>query len=305
MLPFDISPVVSEALSESQPVVALESAVITHGLPQPHNLQLAMDMERVVTEQGGVPATIAVLQGILRVGLTHKQLDYLAHGQGMHKISARDIAPAVTFRWSGGTTVASTILAALRADIRIFATGGIGGVHRSPNYDISADLPVLGTSPIVVVCSGAKSILDLDTTLEYLDTHSVPVVGYQTDEFPAFFSRSSGLKVSCRVERPEEVAELAHTHWQMGMKSAVLLVVPPPEVYALPLDEIEQAIRAALKEAEDRGIRGQAVTPYLLERVNRHSQGRSLEVNLALLKNNARIAGLVAKFLQRKQEGKS
>lgn len=296
-LPLIVSPIVSQALSDDAPVVALESAVISHGLPFPQNLELALELEEIIRRQGAVPATIGVLQGRVHVGLDTSQIEHLAQERDLHKISARDFAPAVTFGWSGGTTVAGTMLAAHRSGIKIFATGGIGGVHRQPNYDISADLPQLASTPMMVVCAGAKSILDLDVTLEYLDTHSVPVVGFQTDEFPAFFARSSGLRASCRVETPEQAAVLARNHWGLGMSSAVVLAAPPPESHALLHTEVEQAIQIAQKEAEERNIRGQSVTPFLLQRLTQLTEGRSLRANLALLKNNARIASQVSQSL--------
>lgn len=296
-LPLIISPLVSQALSQGAPVVALESAVISHGLPFPQNLELALELEEIIRRQGVVPATIGVLQGRVHVGLDKSQTERLAQERDLHKISARDFAPALTFGWSGGTTVAGTMLAAHRSGIKIFATGGIGGVHRQPNYDISADLPQLASTPMMVVCAGAKSILDLDATLEYLDTHSVPVVGFQTDEFPAFFARSSGLRASCRVETPEQAAVLARNHWGLGMSSAVLLTAPPPETDALLHTEVEQAIQIAQKEADERNIRGQSVTPFLLQRLTQLTEGRSLRANLALLKNNARIASQVSQSL--------
>ncbi|MCC6956634.1 MAG: pseudouridine-5'-phosphate glycosidase [Anaerolineales bacterium] len=296
-LPLIISPLVSQALSQGAPVVALESAVISHGLPFPQNLELALELEEIIRRQGVVPATIGVLQGRVHVGLDKSQTERLAQERDLHKISARDFAPALTFGWSGGTTVAGTMLAAHRSGIKIFATGGIGGVHRHPKYDISADLPQLASTPMMVVCAGAKSILDLDATLEYLDTHSVPVVGFQTDEFPAFFARSSGLRASCRVETPEQAAALARNHWGLGMSSAVLLTAPPPESDALLHTEVEQAIQIAQKEADERNIRGQSVTPFLLQRLTQLTEGRSLRANLALLKNNARIASQVSQSL--------
>jgi len=296
-LPLIISPLVSQALSQGAPVVALESAVISHGLPFPQNLELALELEEIIRRQGVVPATIGVLQGRVHVGLDKSQTERLAQERDLHKISARDFAPALTFGWSGGTTVAGTMLAAHRSGIKIFATGGIGGVHRHPKYDISADLPQLASTPMMVVCAGAKSILDLDATLEYLDTHSVPVVGFQTDEFPAFFARSSGFRASCRVETPEQAAALARNHWGLGMSSAVLLTAPPPESDALLHTEVEQAIQIAQKEADERNIRGQSVTPFLLQRLTQLTEGRSLRANLALLKNNARIASQVSQSL--------
>jgi len=215
----------------------------------------------------------------------------------MHKISARDFAPAIANGWSGGVTVAGTLLAARQAGLRVFATGGIGGVHRQPEFDISADLELLACSPLVVVCAGAKAILDLDRTLEYLETHSVPVIGYQTDEFPAFYSRSSGLKTSAKADTAQQVAAIARAHWEMGMHSAVLVAAPPPEGSALPFQEVETAIQQALTEAQAAQVRGQATTPFLLKRVTELTQGGSLRANLALLQNNARIAAEISTSL--------
>jgi len=298
-----LSPEIAQALADKKPIVALESTVITHGLPYPENLQLALEMEAEVLQQGAIPATIAVLDGQVWVGLERPQLERLAvsaleKGEPMHKISARDFSAAVVLGWSGGTTVAGTLTAARQAGLKIFATGGIGGVHRHPPYDISADLPKLADSPLVVVCAGAKAILDLDSTLEYLESHSVPVIGYQTDEFPAFYSISSGFHTSGRAETPRQVAEIARAHWSLGLPGAILLTVPPPHTSALAREQVEGAIQLALNEAKDSNIRGQAVTPFLLRRVTELTGGESLRANLDLLKNNARVAGQVAHFLQ-------
>ncbi len=234
---FRILPEVAEALEQDLPLVALESTVITHGLPYPQNYTLALEMEAVVRQTGAIPATIAVLDGRCRLAWSRRNWSDWRKEDSltpMHKISARDFAPAIAYSWSGGTTVAGTLLAARCAGLRVFATGGIGGVHRNPAYDVSADLGQLACSPLVVVCAGAKAILDLDATLEYLETRSVPVIGFQTDEFPAFYSRSSGLKDQRRADTPEQVVEIARAHWGMGMKSAILVTVPPPESSALP-----------------------------------------------------------------------
>jgi pseudouridine-5'-phosphate glycosidase len=294
---FHLLPEIAQALEMNVPVVALESAVITHGLPYPHNYSLAMEMEFIIRQMGAIPATIAVLDGIVRIGVEPPQLERLARGESqasMHKISARDFAPAIACSWSGGTTVAGTLLAARCIGLRVFATGGIGGVHRAPAFDISADLGQLGCSPLVVVCAGAKAILNLDATLEYLETNSVPVIGFKTDEFPAFYSRSSGLKTSARADTPEQVAEIAQAHWGTGMQSAILVTVPPPESSALPLELVESAIQQALAEAQAQQVRGQAVTPFLLQRVSELTQGSSLRANLDLLKNNARLAAEIS-----------
>jgi pseudouridylate synthase len=289
-----LSEEVLHARQHGLPVVALESTVITHGLPYPENLELAREMEAEVRDLGAVPATIAVVEGRICVGVGPEDLERLARAENMHKISTRDYAMAIACGWSGGTTVAGTMLAAWLAGIRVFATGGIGGVHRQPAYDISADLPELARRPIAVVCAGAKAILDLDATLEYLETVAVPVVGYRTDEFPAFYSRSSGLKTSARADTPAQAAEIARVHWSLGLNSAILIANPPPEEVALAHEAVDNAIQQALREAAQQGIRGQAVTPFLLARVSELTAGSSLHANLGLLHNNARLAAEIA-----------
>ena len=276
------------------PIVALESAVITHGLPRPTNHELARDVEADVRAFGAQPATIALLDGRIKVGLEPEELERLANLDKTRKISPRDFGIALANGLSGGTTVAATLHVAHLAGIQVFATGGIGGVHRGSTFDVSADLPQLGKSPLVVVCAGAKSILDLPATREVLETQGVPVVGYQTDDFPAFYTRSSGLPVDFRVDSPEEAAALAAKSWQAGVQSAVLLVVPPPEETALPEDRMEEAVLAAIAEAEELGIHGAATTPFLLQRVSEITKGESLTANLALLRNNAKVAAQVA-----------
>ncbi len=276
------------------PVVALESAVITHGLPRPDNLTLARDMEAVVRENGALPVTVALLEGKIRVGLSDAQLENLADLDETRKISLRDFGIALSKALSGGTTVAATLFTAAQVGIRVFATGGIGGVHRGAPYDVSADLPQLGKTPVLVVCAGVKAILDLPATREFLETQGVPVIGYKTDEFPAFYTRSSGLAVDARVNTPEEAAKLAMAAWEAGLRSAVLLVVPPPEEDALSTEKMESAIEEAMKEAEEQGVHGGALTPFLLACVSEITGGESLRANLALLKNNARVAAQVA-----------
>jgi len=276
------------------PIVALESAVITHGLPRPTNHELARDVEADVRAFGAQPATIALLDGRIKVGLEPEELERLANLDKTRKISPRDFGIALANGLSGGTTVAATLHVAHLAGIQVFATGGIGGVHRGSTFDVSADLPQLGKSPLVVVCAGAKSILDLPATREVLETQGVPVVGYQTDDFPAFYTRSSGLPVDFQVDSPEEAAALAAKSWQAGVQSAVLLVVPPPEETALPEDRMEEAVLAAIAEAEELGIHGAATTPFLLQRVSEITKGESLTANLALLRNNAKVAAQVA-----------
>ncbi len=287
-----------QAKESNLPLVALESTVITHGLPYPQNLQLARDMEAEVRMQKAIPATVGVLNGQVFVGLEDRQLVQLAEEKGLVKVSVRDYGPAIAAGLSGGTTVAGTLLAANMAGLRVFATGGIGGVHRQAPFDVSTDLMQLARTPLVVVCAGAKAILDLPATLEVLETYGVPVIGYQTDEFPAFYSRSSGYPVSARVDSPEHVGQLAQAHWGMGLNSAVLVCVPPPEADALPADQVNEAIEQALAEANAKQIHGQKVTPFLLSRVSELTHGRSLKTNLALLRNNARVAAQIAHHLR-------
>jgi pseudouridine-5'-phosphate glycosidase len=291
---FSLSPEVALARSAHHPIVALESTVITHGLPNPENLALAQGMETEVRANGAIPATIALMNGKIRVGLSKEQLRTLANAEQVRKISVRDIAPALVQNAFGGTTVAGTLFAAEKAGIRVFATGGIGGVHPSPRFDISADLIQLAQAPVIVVCAGAKAILDLPATLEYLETMSVPVIGYQTDRLPAFYVRDSGLPVSARADSAQEIAEIARKHWALGMRSAILVTVPAPEVVALEKEDVDQAIEQALTEAEAQNIRGQAVTPFLLGRVSELTERKSLKANLGLLRNNARIAAQIA-----------
>jgi pseudouridine-5'-phosphate glycosidase len=285
---------VGRARAMNAPIVALETTVVTHGLPDPKNLELAHDMESRVRANGAIPATIGILNGLIQVGMSQEQLKELVAAEPLHKISRRDFALAVARKESGGTTVAGTLIAANTVGIRVFATGGIGGVHRDAPFDISADLQELARTPVIVVCAGAKSILDLPATLEVLETLGVPVVGYQTDEFPAFYARSSGLPVSVSVENPQGVADIAEAHWSLGMSSAVLVVVPPPADTALSEHEMEVAIEQALLEAHEQKIRGQQVTPFLLNRVSELTGTESLQANLALLLNNARIAAKIA-----------
>jgi pseudouridine-5'-phosphate glycosidase len=284
------------------PVVALESTVITHGLPRPKNLELARDMERVVLEHGAKPATIAILDGKIRVGLTDAELERLAYTDNARKISRRDFATAIIKKECGGTTVAGTMFAAHQAGIRVFATGGIGGVHEVETLDISTDLQALADTPMVVVCAGAKAILDLPATLEYLETMAVPVIGYGTDEFPAFYSRSSGLPVSARLNHPDEIVRFSKAHWELGMKSAVLVCNPLPEADEIPWGKAEGAITQARKDANEQGVHGQALTPFLLSRMKELTGGESLRANLALLLNNAKLAAQVAVAFSHSEE---
>jgi len=285
---------ISTALVVGRPIVALESTVIAHGLPHPQNFETARGMERTVRENGAVPATIAILNGELRVGLTENQLEYLATGKNIRKISRRDLVIATAKQLDGATTVASTSFIANLAGIKVFATGGIGGVHRGDRSDISADLPELAKTPIVVVCSGAKSVLDLPATREWLETHGITVLGWQCDEFPAFYSRSSGLDVDERVETAKEVAEIAFQRDEIGSKAALLVCVPVPEEKEIPSEELEKSLKNSLKLAGERKISGKAVTPFLLAQLSEQTAGRTLEANIALLENNARVAAIIA-----------
>lgn len=293
-IPFlQVSLEVARAIHEGQPVVALETAVVTHGLPAPHNLEIAMRCEAIVRAEGAVPATVAMLDGYLRVGLSAEEIERLAASRTTLKVSRREIASARLLGQSGGTTVAATLVAAEAAGIHVFSTGGIGGVHREP-HDVSTDLPELAQAQVVVVCAGAKSILDLPATLEVLETLGVPVLGYQTENFPAFYSRNSGLRVSLRVDNVEQAAAFARHHWQLPRSGSVLLTVPCPADAALAHDEMEQLIREALDKSQKEGIRGNQVTPFLLSRVARRSGGKTLSANLALLRNNAMHAARLA-----------
>ncbi|MBI3241878.1 MAG: pseudouridine-5'-phosphate glycosidase [Chloroflexi bacterium] len=291
------SPEVKAALSDHRPVVALESTVISHGLPRPQNLELARRMEAVVREQGAVPATIAILKGQVKIGLTDEELTYLANADGVWKVSRRDFPVVAVRKADGATTVAGTMIGAAWAGIKVFATGGIGGVHHGDHTDVSADLPELSRTSVAVVCAGAKAILDLPATLEWLETAGVPVIGYGTNEFPAFYTRTSGLKLEASAESAAEVAAMINTKWQMGLAGGVLITAPIPTEAALPSDSINDAIEQALAAAGRQGIKGKAVTPFLLAKVAEITGGASLRANIALLENNARVAAEIARNL--------
>ena len=286
---------IREAIHQGLPVVALESTVITHGLPYPHNVQLAIDMENEVRGEKCIPATIALINGKIHVGIDNKHLEKLVSNPDVHKISVRDIGIALTRHWDGGTTVAGTMFIAYKTGIRILATGGIGGVHHEPAYDISADLLALAKTPLIIVCAGAKAILDLPATVEFMETNSIPVIGYLTDEFPGFYSRTSGMKAQIRSDSPQDVVKIAKNHWGIGVKSAVLVVNPPPPEVAIPGEQIEEFIKRAVQTAAIQDIRSQSLTPFLLEKMNELSGGRSLVTNLGLLRNNARLAAQIAR----------
>jgi pseudouridine-5'-phosphate glycosidase len=291
---------VQNALHANSPVVALESALISHGLPYPKNVETAQALEKAVRENGALPATIAIIEGKIRVGLTEGELERLATQQGVRKVSRRDLPIAVGRGEEGATTVAATMCVAALAGIEVMATGGIGGVHRGQPFDVSADLPELAQTRVAVVCSGAKSILDLPLTLEWLETHGVPILGYGTGEFPAFYSRESGLPVDARVDTPEEAAGIVRTKWELGLEGGVLVTVPVPQEAELPRELAEKAIERALAAAEGQGIVGKALTPFLLSQIVRITEGRSMAANVALLKNNAAVAARIAGALGRK-----
>jgi pseudouridine-5'-phosphate glycosidase len=285
---------VQSALDAGRPVVALESTLITHGLPHPDNLEAARALEATVRESGAVPATIAILGGQITVGLTDEQLAYLAKAKDVRKCSRRDLPIAVGRGEDGATTVAGTMILAHMAGIRVFATGGIGGVHRGHPFDVSADLLELGRTPVTVVCAGAKAILDLPLTLEVLETQGVAVIGYGTDEFPAFYTRSSGLPIDVRCDTSEEVAAIVRAREDLNLPGGILVAVPIPSGDELPAAEAEGAIATALAESEAQGIKGKAVTPFLLARVSELTGEASLRANVALLVNNARVASAIA-----------
>lgn len=291
----NIAPDVDAALRDGRPVVALESTVIAHGLPRPQNLQTANRLQEVVRETGATPATIAIIDGKLTVGLNDDQINALANSSGIRKISTRDISVAVAQGWNGATTVASTTWIAHRAGIKVFATGGIGGVHRGSLPDVSADLPELARTPIIVVCSGAKIVLDLPATREWLETHAVTVIGYQCAELPAFYSRKSGLPIDARVDSPEEVASIYRAQRDLEMESALLVVVPVPAEFEVPAEELQIVLTTALEDAEWKGIAGPALTPFLLSQMAERSGGSTLRANIALLENNARVAAEIAR----------
>jgi pseudouridylate synthase len=279
------------------PVVALESTVIAHGLPRPINLETAQRLESIVQAAGAAPATIAIIDGQLCVGLSDEQLRSLANDSDVRKISKRDIPIAVARNWTGGTTVSATLWIAVRAGIEVFATGGIGGVHRGSLPDVSADLPELARTPMVVVCSGGKIVLDLPATREWLETYGVTVVGYQCDELPAFYSRRSGLPVDVRANSADDVAEIFRAQQELKISSALLLCVPVPEEFEVPAEHLNAVLNDALTEAERNKIGGRELTPFLLSQMAQRSEGATLHANVALLENNARVAAEIARAL--------
>ncbi len=293
----DVNPEVAQAIAAGKPVVALESTIISHGMPYPQNVETALNVERIIRENGAVPATIAIIGGRLKAGLTAEEIEYFGKkGQAIHKASRRDLAVLCARGEDGATTVTTTMIIAHMAGIKIFATGGIGGVHRGAEttMDISADLEELGQTPVMVVCAGAKSILDLGLTLEYLETKGVPVIGYGTKELPAFYTRQSGFGVDYRIDTPEELAAAFKASHEMGLKSGMLVTNPIPEAYAMPKAVIDAAIDQAIGECMDRGIHGKETTPFLLARVAELTGGDSLASNIRLVYNNAALAAKTA-----------
>ena len=293
----DVNPAVAQALAEGKPVVALESTIISHGMPYPQNVETALKVEEIIRQNGAVPATIAILGGRLKAGLSPAEIEYLGkQGQKVTKASRRDLSVLVAQGADGATTVATTMMIAHMAGIKLFATGGIGGVHRGAEttMDISADLEELGQTDVMVVCAGAKAILDLKLTLEYLETKGVPVLGYQTQELPAFYTRTSGLKVDYQVDSPEMLAKILKTQHDLGLHGGILVTNPIPEQYSMDADAINAVIDQAIAKAQEKGIHGKETTPFLLAKVKEITGGDSLEANIQLVFNNAKLAAQTA-----------
>ena len=302
---FQFNSEVAQALENKTPIVALESTVIAHGLPYPNNLETAFNLEKIVRENGATPATIAVFDGELCVGLDENQIERLATDENIRKISKRDLPIATGKRLNCATTVATTAFIAHRAGIKVFATGGIGGVHRGFAADVSADLPELANTPIIVVCSGAKIVLDLPATREWLETNGVCVLGFGCDEMPAFYSRKSNLPVDERVETTEEVAEIVWARDELNLKSAILLTVPIPERFEIEAEDLEKILSESLKLADEKKISGKEVTPFLLAQMAEKSAGKTLAANIALLENNARIAAQITGSISKSATAKN
>ena len=292
----DVHPEVENALNSKQPIVALESTIISHGMPYPENIETALMVEDTVRANNAIPATIAIIKGRLKVGLTKKEIEFLATNDEVRKISRRDLAITVSQKLSGSTTVASTMIIAHLAKIAVFATGGIGGVHRGAEktLDISADLEELSRTNVCVVCAGAKSILDIGLTLEYLETKGVPIIGYKTSDLPAFYSSKSGFNVDYRVDSAFDISEILKTKWSLSINGGVLITNPIPKTFELELAMMNEAINKAIIEAEKEKITGKEITPYLLSKVNEITQGKSLNANIKLIQNNAVLAAKIA-----------
>ena len=293
----EVSQEVKEALENNKPVVALESTIISHGMPYPQNFETALKVEKIIRDNGAVPATIAIINGKLKVGLSESEIEFLGkEGSKIIKVSRRDLAYIVANKLNGATTVATTMIIAELAGVRVFATGGIGGAHRGAEttMDISADLEELSNTNVAVVCAGAKSILDLGLTLEYLETHGVPVLGYQTKQLPAFYTRESGFELDYRIDTPEEIAKIITTKWELGLEGGVVIANPIQEEYSMDYNLITESIKNAVKEAEKNGIKGKETTPFLLGEIKEITKGASLEANIQLVYNNAKLASKIA-----------
>lgn len=294
-----IHPEVKRALSEGQPVVALESTIISHGMPYPKNIEMAKNVSKIIRENGAIPATIAMIDGVLKVGLTTEEIEFLGTSKDVLKASRRDLPFIISKKLNGATTVATTMILADLAGVKVFATGGIGGVHRGAQetFDISADLQELANTNVAVVCAGAKSILDIGLTLEYLETNGVPVVGFGTEEFPAFYTRKSGFGVDYKVDSSMEVANALKAKWDLDLKGGMVIGNPIPKEFEMDYDTINSAIESALKEADENNITGKKVTPFLLDKVKTITAGKSLDANIELVYNNAKVAAQIAKDL--------
>lgn len=290
---------VKHALDNDLPIVALETTIISHGMPYPDNIEMAKTVEQIIRDQGAVPATIGLMDGKIKIGLNEEELEAFATRTDVEKVSRRDFAYILSTRKIGATTVAATMIAAELAGIKLFATGGIGGVHREGEitWDVSADLTELANTNVAVVCAGAKSILDIGRTLEFLETEGVPVIGYKTKTFPSFYSRESDYGVDFQIDTPEEVAEMLKTKWNLGLNGGAVIANPVPEKDAMNYNEMETIISEALSEAKQKNITGKAVTPFLLDRIKTMTEGKSLETNIALVYHNAEVAGKIAKAL--------
>ena len=294
-----IHPEVKRALSEGQPVVALESTIISHGMPYPKNIEMAKNVSKIIRENGAIPATIAIIDGVLKVGLTNEEIEFLGTSKDVLKASRRDLPFIISKKLTGATTMAYTMILANLAGVKVFATGGIGGVHRGAQetFDISADLQELANTNVAVVCAGAKSILDIGLTLEYLETNGVPVVGFGTEEFPAFYTRKSGFGVDYKVDSSMEVANALKAKWDLDLKGGMVIGNPIPKEFEMDYDTINNAIESALKEANEKNITGKKVTPFLLDKVKTITVGKSLDANIELVYNNAKVAAQIAKDL--------
>ena len=294
-----VHPEVKKAIEAGEPVVALESTIISHGMPYPKNVEMAKNVSKIIRENGAIPATIAIIDGVLKVGLTEEEIEFLGTSKDVVKASRRDLPFIISKKLNGATTVATTMILANLAGVKVFATGGIGGVHRGAQetFDISADLQELANTNVAVICAGAKSILDIGLTLEYLETNGVPVVGFETEEFPAFYTRKSGFGVDYKVESSLEVASALKAKWDLNLKGGMVIGNPIPQEFEMDYDTINNAIESALKEAEEKNIAGKKVTPFLLDRVKTITDGKSLDANIELVYNNAKVAAQIAKDL--------